>query len=105
MDIIVLMKQPTFPGCVIESRPVGVMKMIDGGDSDDKILSVPVNDPRYKEVNDIDDLPKAVLNEIAEFFRIYKKLEGKETEVLGWEDKSAAIDAINHSIDLYKKEV
>jgi inorganic pyrophosphatase len=105
MDIIVLMEQPTFPGCVIESRPVGVMKMIDGGDSDDKILSVPVNDPRYKEVNDIDDLPKAVLNEIAEFFRIYKKLEGKETEVLGWEDKSAAIDAINHSIDLYKKEV
>ena len=56
-------------------------------------------------MNDIEDLPKAVLNEIAEFFRIYKKLEGKETEVLGWEDKSAAIDAINHSIDLYKKEV
>ncbi len=77
MDIIVLMEQPTFPGCVIESRPVGVMKMIDSGDSDDKILSVPVNDPRYKEVNDIDDLPKAVLNEIAEFFRSYKKLEGK----------------------------
>ncbi|GAB4312281.1 MAG: inorganic diphosphatase [Methanobacteriaceae archaeon] len=103
MDIMVLMEQPTFPGCVIESRPVGMMKMIDGGDNDDKILAVPVDDPKFEEVNDIEDLPKHLLEEIAHFFKEYKTLEGKETEVIGWVNKKEAIDAIEHSIDLYKK--
>ena len=103
MDIMVLMEQPTFPGCVIESRPVGMMKMIDGGDNDDKILAVPVDDPKFEEVNDIEDLPKHLLEEIAHFFKEYKTLEGKETEVIGWVNKKEAIEAIEHSIDLYKK--
>lgn len=104
MDIMVLMEQATFPGCVIEVRPLGVMRMIDSGDSDDKILSVPVNDPKYEDVKNIDDIPKAVLNEISEFFQSYKKLEGKESEVLGWEDRDAAIKALNHSIGLYRRK-
>lgn len=104
MDIIVLMEQPTFPGCVIESRPIGIMKMIDGDDSDDKILSVPLNDPKFKEVNDIKDVPKHLLDEIAHFFKEYKTLEGKETKILGWEGTEAAFKAIDHSIDLYKKK-
>ncbi|MDI6644496.1 MAG: inorganic diphosphatase [Methanobacteriaceae archaeon] len=103
MDIMVLMEQPTFPGCVIESRPVGMMKMIDGGDNDDKILAVSVNDPKFAEINDIDDLPKHLLEEIAHFFKEYKTLEGKETEIIGWVNKKEAIEAIEHSIDLYKK--
>ena len=72
MDIIVLMEQPTFPGCVIETRPIGIMRMIDGDDNDDKILGVPINDPRFKDVNDIDDVPKHLLDEIAHFFKEYK---------------------------------
>ena len=76
MDIIVLMDQPTFPGCLIEARPIGIMRMIDSAslspqsrESDDKILSVPVNDPKYNNVKSIDDIPKAILDEIAHFFK------------------------------------
>lgn len=103
MDIIVLMDQPTFPGCVIETRPIGIMRMIDGEDSDDKILGVPINDPRFKDINDIDDVPKHLLDEIEHFFKEYKTLEGKTTEILGWENASNAFEAIKHSIELYKK--
>lgn len=103
MDIMVIMDEPTFPGCVIEARPIGIMRMIDGGDSDDKILAVPLNDVRYKDVNDIHDLPESFLKEITHFFEDYKKLEGKTTEVKGWDNAQAARDAIEHSIELYKE--
>lgn len=104
MDIMVLMEQPTFPGCVIETRPIGIMRMVDGDDHDDKILGVPLNDPRFKEVNDINDVPGHLLDEIAHFFKEYKYLEGKTTEVSGWENAGKALEAIEHSIELYKKE-
>jgi inorganic pyrophosphatase len=103
MDILVLMDEATFPGCIIETRPIGVMRMIDGGDSDDKILGVPVTDPRCNEINDIQDVPPSLLKEIAHFFEDYKKLEGKTTEVLGWEKASQAFEAIKHSMELYKE--
>ncbi|AEG18770.1 inorganic diphosphatase [Methanobacterium paludis] len=103
MDILVMMDQPTFPGCVIETRPIGVMRMIDGGDSDDKVLGVPVDDPRCADIKDISDVPKQFLDEVAHFFREYKKLEGKKTEVLGWENAEQAFKAIEHSKDLYNK--
>ncbi|MBU4534498.1 MAG: inorganic diphosphatase [Euryarchaeota archaeon] len=103
MDILVLMEQPTFPGCVIESRPIGVMRMIDGGDQDDKILAVPVQDPRYEEVKDITDVAPHLLKEIEHFFQEYKHLEGKSTQILGWENAENAFKAIEHSIDLYQK--
>ena len=70
--------------------------MIDGEDSDDKILGVPINDPRFKDVNDINDVPKHLLDEIAHFFKEYKNLEGKTTEVLGWENAQKAFEAIKH---------
>ncbi|KZX10682.1 inorganic diphosphatase [Methanobrevibacter filiformis] len=104
MDILVLMDQPTFPGCVIESRPIGIMKMIDGGDKDYKILAVPVEDPKYKEVLDIGDVPSHLLDEIEEFFKTYKNLEGKKTEVLGWENKEVAEIETLRSIELYKEK-
>ncbi|MDD1763296.1 MAG: inorganic diphosphatase [Methanobacteriaceae archaeon] len=103
MDIMVLMDQPTFPGCIIESRAIGMMRMIDGGDQDDKILAVPTQDPRYHEIQDLGDVAPHLLKEIAQFFQDYKTLEGKETEVLGWVNKEEALKAIQHSIQLYKK--
>lgn len=103
MDILVLMDEPTFPGCIIETRPIAVMRMIDGEDSDDKILGVPVNDPRFEEVKDVGDVPSALLNEISHFFQDYKKLEGKKTEVIGWENAQKAFESINHSMELYEK--
>lgn len=104
MDILVLMDQPTFSGCVIEARPVGIMGMIDGGDKDYKILAVPANDPKYAEIKDIDDIVPHLKKEIAHFFSVYKNLEGKEVEVLGWEDAESAKKELKRSIEMYKEK-
>ena len=86
LDGMVLMDEPTFPGCVIASRPIGMLEMIDGGDRDEKILCVPAEDPRYSHVKSLGDVAPHRLEEIAEFFRSYKNLEKKVTEILGWQD-------------------
>jgi inorganic pyrophosphatase len=104
MDILVLMDQPTFPGCIIESRPIGIMGMIDGGDKDFKILAVPVEDPKYENIKDIGDVPSHLLDEIAEFFKTYKNLEGKEVEILTWENAEVAKKEALRSIDMYNKK-
>jgi inorganic pyrophosphatase len=103
MDIMVLMDQPTFSGCVIATRPIGIMRMIDSGDQDDKIIGVPVDDPRCNDIKDIEHLSPHLLDEIAHFFREYKRLEGKETNVLGWENAEKAFKAVEHSIELYNE--
>ncbi len=86
LDGMVIMDQPTFPGCVITARPIGMLEMIDGGDRDEKILCVPEEDPRYIDVKSLADVATHRLDEIAEFFRTYKNLEKKVTEILGWQD-------------------
>lgn len=91
IDGLVFMDQPTFPGCVIPARPLGMLVMIDGGDRDEKILCVPVKDPRYNHVKTLNDVAPHRLEEIAEFFRTYKNLERKVTEIQGWE----GVDAVN----------
>ncbi len=86
LDGIVLMDEPTFPGCIIAARPIGMLEMIDGGDRDEKILCVPNKDPRYANVKSLQDVAPHRLDEIAEFFKTYKNLEKKVTEILGWKD-------------------
>lgn len=86
LDGMVLMDQPTFPGCVIAARPIGMLEMVDSGDRDEKILCVPAEDPRYSQVKDLNDIAPHRLDEIAEFFRTYKNLEKKVTEILGWQN-------------------
>ena len=86
LDGMVLIDEPTFPGCIIAARPIGMLEMIDGGDRDEKILCVPDNDPRYAQVKSLSDIASHRLDEIAEFFRTYKNLEKKVTEILGWKD-------------------
>lgn len=86
LDGMVIMDEPTFPGCIIASRPIGMLEMIDGGDRDEKILCVPVEDPRYADVKSLDDIAKHRLDEIAEFFGTYKNLQKKAVEILGWQD-------------------
>ncbi|MFB6211376.1 MAG: inorganic diphosphatase [Halobacteriales archaeon] len=105
LDVLVLVEDQTFPGCVIEARPVAMMKMDDDGEQDDKIIAVPTEDPRYDHMEDLGDVPEQTKAEISEFFETYKNLEeGKQTETLGWEDKAAAMDAIEHSQDLYEEK-
>jgi inorganic pyrophosphatase len=104
-DVLVLVEDQTFPGCIIEARPVALMKMDDDGEKDDKVIAVPTEDPRYDHVQDVDDLTDQQRAEISEFFETYKNLEeGKRTETLGFEDAAAAKEAVEHAMTLYAEE-
>ena len=103
LDVLVLVEDQTLPGCVIEARPVAFMRMNDDGEQDDKIIAVPTEDPRFDHLQDLEDLPPQVTAEIDEFFETYKNLEeGKEVQTEGWDDRAAAIEAIEHSQELYR---
>ncbi len=98
LDGMVMMDQPTFPGCVIAARPIGMMEMIDGGDRDEKILCVPEEDPRYAGIKSLKDIHPHRLDEIAEFFLTYKNLEKKAVEVLGWKDVESVMPLVEQCI-------
>ena len=98
LDGIVLMDEPTFPGCVIAARPIGMLEMIDGGDRDEKILCVPDKDPRYAHVKSLQDIAPHRLDEIAEFFKTYKNLEKKVTEIRGWKDVGEVMPLVEQCI-------
>lgn len=102
-DILVMVSEPTYPGCIIEARPIGVFKMDDKGKSDDKILAVPLRDPRYAGFQDLKDVPAHFLLEIEHFFSVYKALEeGGRVNPHGWEDAQAAKESIRRSMQLYR---
>jgi inorganic pyrophosphatase len=103
LDGLVIMDQPTFPGCVIAARPIGMLEMIDGGDRDEKILCVPDKDPRYANVKSIKDIAPHRLDEIVEFFKTYKNLEKKVTEILGWQDADKVMALVAKGIAADKK--
>ncbi len=106
-DILVLLNEPTFPGCQIDVRPIGVLKMLDRGEPDDKVLAVPCRDPFYHEYFDIADIPQHYLKEVEHFFHIYKDLEGRRVQTVGWEKSEGAMavitDAIQRYFDTYLK--
>lgn len=84
VDVMVVVHEPTFPGCIVPARPVGVLEMEDEKGMDHKVLAVPVGDPRFEDVHALEDLGSHWLREIENFFATYKKLEEKPTEVRGW---------------------
>lgn len=94
LDALVLVAEPTFPGCYIESKPVGLFKMEDEKGLDYKVLCVPVGDPLWNYIDDIGEVPPHLLNEISAFFEIYKSLEAKEVKVHGWFGRDEALVAI-----------
>ena len=106
LDVVVLSTYPLHPGILVEVRPVAIIRMIDEGESDYKIISVPINDKRWDDVNDLPDINKHRLEEYKHFFLTYKTLNGKNTsvEIEGIGDKEEAIEAINKSIVLYKEK-
>jgi inorganic pyrophosphatase len=104
LDVLVLVKEQTFPGCLIDVRPLGVLRMLDRGEPDDKILAVALGDPYYEEFFDIADIPQHLLKEVEYFFSTYKDLEGKRVQILGWEKSEVAMRVILESIDRYDKE-
>ena len=90
LDMLVLVEAPSFPGCLMEVRPIGLLEMLDQGVKDEKILTVALHNPRYSEVHNYTQVYSHVMREISHFFAIYKDLEGKRTQMLGWKDAAAA---------------
>jgi inorganic pyrophosphatase len=101
LDALVVVDEPTFPGCHIIARPIGVLDMQDEKGPDQKILGVPVGDPRFASIRDLHDIDRHWLREIENFFQTYKALEDKWTSVVGWEDASAAARVIGHARELH----
>ncbi|MCB9454289.1 MAG: inorganic diphosphatase [Anaerolineaceae bacterium] len=103
LDILVMMNEPTFPGCVIEARPVGMFKMVDKGQPDYKILAVPATDPNFDDYKDLPDLPRHFPNEVGHFFMTYKQLEGHPVTNEGWVNAEEAKKTVMHALQLYRQ--
>jgi inorganic pyrophosphatase len=104
LDALVLLDEPTFPGCHISVRPVGVFWMTDEAGPDAKILCVPAHDPRAKGFTDLADLPEFLLAEIEHFFAVYKDVEpDKSVETRGWEGADAAGRAVEDARARYAR--
>ncbi len=97
IDAMVLVSEPTFPGCLIEVRPIGLFKMYDEKGPDAKLLCVPVHDPIWNQIQSMEDVNPHLLKEIEHFFQVYKDLEKKKVGIEGWEDKAAALKALRES--------
>jgi inorganic pyrophosphatase len=102
LDAVVMLHDPTFSGCLIDMRPVGLFRMRDGGKEDLKILGVPNKDPLYEDVHDLDDVPKHYLREVEHFFSTYKQLEGVTVETNGWGARAEAEAAIVAAVRDFK---
>ncbi len=102
LDILVLTEEPLQTGLFVQTRPIGVLVMTDEKGSDSKILSVPLNDPRYTGVEDIEHVQKHFLLEAEHFFETYKELEGKHVTSFGWKPRIDAKSAIKKGIVSYK---
>jgi inorganic pyrophosphatase len=101
MDVLALVEEPSFTGCLIEVRPVGVLNMIDQNQTDQKIVGVPNRNPRYDQVHSLDQIFAHVRREIEHFFTIYKELEGRTTATLGWGGPKDARKVIVDSRERY----
>ena len=98
LDVVVLIDQPTFPGCLMRVRPIGILRLRQEGERDDKVLCVAVSDPLYNGTCTLSDIPPHRLLEIRHFFATYTELEGREVEVGDWEDAHAAMEEIKECL-------
>ncbi len=103
LDVILLTTYPLAPSILVVARPIGILNMSDSGENDNKILAVPVADPRFTETNDISDVNKHTLKEIEHFFTTYKQLQEKEVTTGGFDDRKVAEAAFDRSVELYQK--
>lgn len=105
LDVLVICSDPTFPGCVVPARILGYLTMIDGGKVDYKIITVLDCDPRYDNINELEDLSPFVLKEIANFFANYKVLQGISVEVGDYKGREEALKIIAECRQAYKDSI
>lgn len=104
LDILVLCSEPIVPMTLVRCFPIGVIRMLDSGHLDEKIISIPFSDPTYANIREISDLPGHIFNEMKHFFSVYKALENKETVVDDVAGRAEAIKIIDNAIENYKRE-
>lgn len=102
LDVLVMGHEPTFPMCVMEVKPIGVFHMADEKGPDEKIICVPMSDPIWNLLSDLNDLNPHLIKEIEHFFKVYKDLEKKKVDVGGWGDAAEAISIVKECIERYK---
>ncbi len=94
IDVLIMISHPTFPGTVVEAKPIGVLEMRDDKGPDEKILCVPLRDPRFSMRKSLNDIQEHTKREIIHFFEVYKALEEKSVDVIGWNDVALAVQLI-----------
>jgi len=102
LDVLVMVNEPTFTGCLIEARIVGLFRMRDRGQNDFKVLGVPHTDPLFNEVKALADVPAHYLREVEHFFLTYKQLEGVAVEAIGWAPTPEAVAEVQASVDRWR---
>jgi inorganic pyrophosphatase len=102
LDVLVLVSQPSFSGCLLSARAIGYLAMVDGGKADEKILAVPVGEPDFADIVDFRQVSPHVLRKIAHFFSTYKLLEGKQTSSSGWHGVEEAHQLITTTLDRFR---
>ena len=103
LDVLVLCARPIQPLTLVRVYPIGVMRMLDDGRMDDKIIAIPFSDPTYNKIRSIDEMPPHIFDEIMHFFSVYKQLENKETAVQSLFGRSKAEEIIREAIDCYNR--
>jgi inorganic pyrophosphatase len=101
LDMLIMVSEPTFSGCLIHGRVIGVFKMQDRGFNDFKILAVPHRDPLFNEYRELEDAPPHFLKEVEHFFLTYKQLEGATVSSIGWEGRQSAVEEVHACIERY----
>ena len=103
LDVLVVCSEPIEPMTLVRCYPIGVIRMVDSGRADDKIIAIPHSDPNYNNIKDIDELPAHIFDEIMHFFTVYKQLERKQTDVQSLSGRENAIKIIQDAITMYGK--
>lgn len=101
LDVLLICSVPIQPMTLVQCYPIGNIRMIDGGKLDDKIIAIPFSEPNYNNIQNIDELPQHIFDEIMHFFTVYKQLENKQTDVQSLSDRENAVKIIQDAIDLY----
>ena len=101
LDVLVLCSEAIYSLALVKCYPIGVISMLDNGARDDKIIAIPFNDPTYNTYKDINELPRHIFEEMSQFFKVYKQLEGKETAIDEIRDSKTAVEIVERCIDRY----
>lgn len=104
LDVVLLTTYPLAPGILVKARPIAIMEMVDGGDRDDKVVAVPIEDPRFDHIKDIADVYPHFQKEMAHFFETYKKVQNKEVSIGAWHGADEAKKAFEKSREMYKND-